>query len=165
MIEREIERNSRMIDKITGDKFYPITLTASRVNFMMGKNSEGLYMTEDAKRIYFAGTILTLTSITQNGVALVKDVDYIQGSNFIVANNSRFTVDQTAGVLITGTCGYTTTPDVINEICLAMTEVTTGLGTYTMIDSAGDKTQITRDNMPDWVEERLALNRTYYDYG
>lgn len=154
LIEREIERNSRIIDRITGDKFYPITLSSSKVIYDFGHNADGLHMSDDCERIYFPGEVGTLTSVTNDGSAMVADVDYIANSNFIEAVN-YFTQERTTGVVISGACGYSSVPDDINEVCLAMTEVTTGLGTYTVIDSAGEKTQITRDNIPQWVADRL----------
>lgn len=164
LIEREIERNSRMIDKITSNIFYTKTLTNSKVRFDMGSNSDGLFMSEDAKRIYLAGNIISLSSVTQGGVALVADTDYVVGLDYIEAVN-YFETDKTIGVVISGTCGYASIPDEINEICLAMTEVTTGLGTYTVIDEAGSKTEITRDTMPKWVDDRLSLFKRYHGVG
>jgi hypothetical protein len=163
LIEREIERNSRQIDRITGDKFYSVTLTTTRVNFDMGVNADGLVMSEDAKRIYFPGTI-TITSITSDGAALVVDEDYVIGQGFIEATNI-FTTNRKTGVVITGTCGYTSVPDDVNEICLAMTEVSTGLGTYTVIDEAGNRTEITRSSMPSWVNDKLFLRKRFFSYG
>ena len=163
LIEREIERNSRMIDRITGDKFHAVTLTNSRVNYSMGPNADGLVMSEDARTIYCPGTI-TITSITSDGTALVEDEDYIIGQGFIESTNI-FTTNRKTGVVITGTCGYAAVPDDINEVCLAMTEVTTGLGTYTVIDSSGNKTAITRDSMPAWVDDRVFLRKRFFSYG
>jgi hypothetical protein len=154
LIEAEIERNSREIDRVTGRIFYSLALTASKVRFDMGMNAEGLRMSEDAMTITFPAPILTITSITNDGTALVVDEDYYVNGDTIFSN-TIFTTNRKTGVVITGTCGYAATPKDVNEICLAMTEVSTGLGTRTVVDANGDKFDITRDNMPDWVEERL----------
>ena len=53
LIEREIERASRRIDQYTDTFFYTKTLTASKVVYNFGQNSDGLMMSEDAKFIYF----------------------------------------------------------------------------------------------------------------
>ena len=164
LIEEEIERNSRTIDKITGNLFYEKTLTASKVIYNFGLNSDKLRMSEDRTRIYFPGKILTLTSITTSDDTLVADDDYYQGYDFIEASGT-FPSDREDAVKITGTCGETTTPYDITKICLAMTEVTTGLGTYTVTDAGGDSTQITRDNMPDWVAEELYIYSRVDNYG
>jgi hypothetical protein len=164
LIEREIERNSRLIDKVTSNIFYTKTLTASKVRFDNGSNPDGLYMSEDAKYIYLAGDVITVSSVIQDGLALVVDVDYILGKDYIKAVN-YFTTDETTGVIVAGTCGRATHPDEINEICLAMTEVSTGLGTYTVIDETGSKTEITRDMLPKWVDDRLGLFKRYYGVG
>lgn len=164
LIEREIERCSRKIDKITGDKFYPITLTASKARYGMGMNSEGLYISDDAKRLYFRGKDITITSITNDGVALVADTDYYIGNGYLEAEGT-FTTDKSTGVVITGVCGYSSVPDEINECCLAMVEVTTGLGKYTVIDEAGNKSEITRDNIPKWVFDMLFQFKRFDNYG
>ena len=154
LIEAEIERNSREIDRITGRMFYSLTLTSSQVRFDMGMNSDGIRMSEDALTITFPAPILTITSITNDGTALVVDEDYYVNGDTLFSN-TIFTTNRKTGVVITGTCGYASTPKDVVEICLAMTEVSTGLGTRTVVDSNGDKFDVTRDNMPDWVEERL----------
>jgi len=154
LIEAEIERNSREIDMVTGRLFYTKTLTASKVRFDMGMNADGLRMSEDAQTITFPAPILTITSITNDGVALVADTDYYVNGDTIFSN-TIFTTNRKTGVVVTGTCGYAATPKDVNSICLAMTEVSTGLGTKTVTDSNGDKFDVTRDNMPDWVEEML----------
>lgn len=164
LIEREIERNSRMIDRITGDRFYSITLDDSNVRFQMGFNPDGLYMSDDCKRIYCMGEWGTVTSVESDGVVLVEDEDYFVGTNYIEATGV-FSYDRKVGVTINGTCGFSSVPDDINAICLAMTEVSTGLGTYTMIDSSGSKMEVTRDSLPDWVNDRLMLRRRFVEYG
>jgi hypothetical protein len=154
LINAELERNSREIDSYTGKIFYTKTLTDSKVRFDMGINPEGLRMSEDAQRIVFPAPILTITAITNNGEAMTADEDYyIQGDTLYA--HGIFTTNRKNGVVISGTCGYATTPIDITEICLAMTEVSTGLGTKTVIDANGDKFDVTRDQMPDWIDERL----------
>jgi len=154
LIEREIERNSRRIDQETNSIFYTRTLTDSKVRFDFPANSDGLVMSEDAYYISFPAPILTITSITNNDEALTDGEDYFIEGNLLFSDGI-FTTNRKNGVIITGTCGYSATPDDINEACLAMTEVSTGLGTITMIDANGDKTDITRDVMPDWVSDIL----------
>lgn len=156
LIEREIERNSRMIDTITGSFFYTKTLTASTVRFDLGYNADNLRLSEDAQYITFPAPILTITLVSNDGTALVLNQDYFMG-RYDITSNSIFSTNRRTGVAITGTMGYASTPDQINEICLAMTEVTTGLGTKTVTDSSGDKLTIARDEMPDWVADRLSL--------
>jgi len=157
LIEREVERNSRSIDRKTSKIFYPKTLTASKVVDGFGINADGLIFV--GNRIYFPGIITSITEVVSDGTALTENEDYYLGLNFI---EGEFTGEKT-GVLITGVCGQL--PDDINEICLAMTEVTTGLGTYTMIGEGGDKVEVTRDNMPDWVDTMLELHIDYSNYG
>ena len=160
LIEREIERNSRMIDQITGSFFYTKALTASTVRFDLGYNADGLRLSEDAQYISFPSPILTVTSLTSDGNALTVNEDYYIGK-YEITSNSIFSTNRRTGVVITGTMGYASTPDPINEICLAMTEVTTGLGTKTVTDSSGDKLTIARDEMPEWVADRLGLFMRY----
>ena len=154
LIEREIERNSREIDRITGKRFYLQTLTNSKVVWGFGENSDGLRMSEDGCRIYFPSEDFTISAITSNNEAITEDEDYYTGHGFIEAE-SAFSSERKYGVKITGTTGSNTIPADVERICLAMTEVTTGLGTYTMIDSTGTKVDVTRDNLPDWVADSL----------
>ena len=157
LIEREIERNSRSIDLITGNIFYQLTLTNSKVICGFGVNSDGLRLSEDRTRIYFPAPIISLSSVVDDGTTLTADEDYYQGYDFIEAAGT-FTSDRADGIKITGSCGYTSTPDEVNQVCLTMSEVTTGLGTYTVVDADGTKTDITRDNMPEWVADRLYMH-------
>ena len=154
LIEKEIQRNSRRIDKITGNVFYSKTLTTSKCIYGFGINDDGLRMSEDARRIYFPSKIISITTVSTSDDTLTANDDYFVGYDFIEAAG-RFPTDREDAVKITGSCGHATTPDDIEEICLAMSEVTTGLGTYTVTDQEGGKTEITRNNMPDWLNDAL----------
>lgn len=164
LIELEIEANSRMIDLITGNIFYALTLTDVSVYYDSGISASGMYMAEDAQRVYFPGPIITLTSVKSNNEALTVNEEYYARTDFI-RSSGVFSTEQEYGVQITGSCGYAATPKDVKEICLAMTEVSTGLGTYTMLDSAGGKVEVTRDNLPDWVAERLFMRIRFDNYG
>ena len=164
LIELEIENNSRIIDQVTSNIFYEKTLTASKAIFNFGTNADGLRMSENAQRVYFPGDILTLTTVLSEGDTLTEDEDYYASTNFI-ESDGIFSTTRDNAVKITGTCGSATTPGDVNSICLAMSEVTTGLGTYTMIDSSGSKTDVTRDNIPDWVFNQLNHRVRYDSYG
>lgn len=164
LIEREIERASRRIDQYTSSFFYTNTLTSSKVVYGFVSNSDGISMSEDATYISFPAPILTITSVINDGVAMVLNEDYyIDGS--VLFANTIFTTNRKNGVLITGTCGYASTPDDINEACLALAEVSTGMGIRTVIDPAGDKLEVTRDSVPDWVWDSLDLRRRYDGVG
>ena len=164
LIEREIERASRRIDQYTDTFFYTKTLTASKVVYNFGQNSDGLMMSEDAKFIYFPAPILTITSVVNDTITLVEDEDYYIEGNTLFAN-TNFSTNRKNGVVITGTCGYAATPDDINEACLAIAEVSTGMGIRTVIDPDGSKLEVTRDNVPDWVWDSLDLRRRYNGVG
>lgn len=160
LIEREIERASRRIDQYTSTFFYSKTLTNSKVVYGFNANSDCLMMAEDATYISFPAPILTITSVINNEVAMVEGEDYYIEGNVIFAN-TIFSTNRKNGVVITGTCGYSATPDDINEACLALAEVSTGMGIRTVVDPNGDKLEITRDNVPDWVWDSLDLRRRY----
>jgi len=164
LIEREIERNSRTIDRKTYTYFYTETLTDSKVRFDFNSNSDSLMMAEDATYIAFPAPILTITEVLNNEVAMVEGEDYYIEGNLLIAD-TIFTTNRKNGVVITGTCGYAATPDDINEVCLAMTEVTTGLGIRTVTGEDGSKISITRDEIPEWVNDRLDLRRRYDGVG
>ncbi len=164
LINAELERNSRLIDKITGARFYKTTLTASKVRFDYGYNSDNLVMSANGQRIYFPSNTIVISEIKSDDVTLTVDEDYFIGTHFIEAN-SIFSCERINGVVITGTCGSDTVPPDVVEICLAMTEVTTGLGTYTMKDSGGSSVEVTRDNLPEWVEERIFMHIRFDTFG
>ena len=164
LIEREIERNSRTIDQRTNTFFHSKTLTDSKVRFDFNANSDGIMMSEDATYIALPAPILTITEVLNNDVAMVEGEDYYIEGNLLIAD-TIFTTNRKNGVVITGTCGYAATPDDINEVCLAMTEVTTGLGIRTVAGDDGSKLSITRDEIPEWVYDRLDLRVRYDNVG
>jgi len=164
LCERSIERASRHIDQITGSFFYTKALTNSKVAYGFNFNSDGLIMSEDATFITCKAPIISITSIIDDETTLVEGEDYFIDGNTIFAN-TIFTTNRKNGVKITGSVGYASTPDDINDCCLALVEVMTGLGIRTVLDPNGDKLEITRDSVPEWVWEKLDLRRRYIACG
>ena len=164
LIERSIERASRRIDLETDSFFYQSSVTDSKVVHMFNVNSDGFVMSEDARFISCKAPIISISKIVNNETELVEGEDYYIQGNVIIAN-TIFTTNRKNGVQITGVVGYASTPDDINDCCRAMVEVMTGMGIRTVLDPAGDKLEITRDVIPDWVWEKLAMRRRYIACG
>lgn len=164
LIERSIERASRHIDQYTNSFFHTKAVTNSKVAYGFNVNADGFIMSEDARYIECKAPIISITSIVDDETTLVADDDYYIDGNTIFAN-TIFSTNRKNGIKITGSIGYATTPDDINDCCLALAEVMTGLGIRTVLDPNGDKLEITRDSVPEWVWDKLDLRRRYMACG
>ena len=119
-----------------------------------GFSTKGLFTNYDRTRVYFPAPILSLGICYDDNVAMTKDTDFYQGYDFIEAASS-FSANREYGVIINGSCGFTSVPADIKQLCLAMTQVTTGLAKYTYVDEAGSKVELTKSSMPAWVKKQL----------
>jgi len=158
-IESALAQASRMIDfAITGREDIAVydvtTLNAEKVIYSMGMSANGLQMDYTGRRIVFPGPIISITEVKNNNVTITENIDYIVAHNYIQSVSS-FTDDYQYGVAITGSFGYATVPDNIVALCVTIAEVLSGLGTRTYIDAMGQKTDVTRDNIPKYVSYEL----------
>ena len=152
--EEVIEAASRFIDEKTGRLFYTQTLTNETLD-VYGESSNGLYVSGKQCNIYAPAPILTVTSITENGTTLTEDENfYIYASDFKISKNGRWTTSR-KGIVINGSIGYDKTPQEIEQICLTVAEVFSGLGIRTIKSVDGGEFDVALKTIPSWVFKRL----------
>lgn len=157
-IEESIEQGSREIDAITGRIFYLKDSETYKVRYNILDNNlikMDYNELENRTTIYFPAKVKTVTSVTDSGEVLVENTDFIKVKNKLIFYGLLST-DIMDPVEIVAVIGEDTVPADITKLCIEYTEIYTGLSTYYMTDPlTGDKIEITRNNLPEYLKEKL----------
>ena len=166
-ISRCIERASRKIDQYTARKYYKTTISGETLDCVC-PSLNGLYITDSLTRIYLPGPLIIgdddQLTIIEDGVTLVRNTDYIVRQ--ISSNESC--IDRIGGLWstndnalsITASFGYETVPDYVNQWCITIAAVLSGLSVTTVKDPITQTThEIVDKNIPKWVFDEMKSNR------
>jgi hypothetical protein len=154
-LENSITNASRLIDQITGTFFYTKTLTTEKLD-VFGPSDTGLQIKANGLKIYCPAPVLTITELLQNDEALTEDEDFFIYKSIGLIDKKTYWTSERKGISITGTIGYSAYPKDINEICLIIAAVISGLwkATYQAEDT-GDPIEVIRNSVPRWVFDKL----------
>ena len=144
--EQSINQASRYIDLVTGRVFYSVTLTSEKVD-TFGMSANGLYIDSDRRNVlYSPAPFLSITSITEDTVALVNDTDFYQynpssgkiGEGKLIKDGGGLWSSDNKAIVITGSIGYATTPWEIKNICLEVASLIMRAKESFLANTAGD---------------------------
>lgn len=158
LLEDCIEAASRFIDRYTGSFFYTKTLSSEKLDRFAVSDSE-LFISDDGVSIMLPVPVISISSITEDGTALTENTDYYVYSSSYKIDREGVWTSARRGIAISGSIGYAATPKRIENLCLTIAEVMTGLGVRTVTDSEGSVQDIVMRSIPKWVFSELDLEK------
>lgn len=156
ILEDCINSASRFIDHMTGRFFYTKTLSSEPVD-VYGDSENGLYISPSRRFIYAYAPVISVSSIVENGESLTENTDFwIYNQDQKIMKNGSWTTEK-KGIVVSGSIGYALTPAEINQICLSVAEVFTGLGIRSYVGEDGSQVEVIQRNIPKWIFDRLKM--------
>jgi hypothetical protein len=158
-LELAINLASRMIDEVTGSFFYQTTLTSEKVD-RFGMSESGIMLNYSIpSALNFPVPILGVSSLIDDGSTLVVNSDYyIYKADGKILKDGVFSSDF-QGITVSGTIGYSTTPDYAKNWCLTIAEAISGLGIRTLFDDEGGISQIISRSIPKWCMDDMVAHQ------
>lgn len=158
-LEDCITRASRFIDDFTEKLWYSLSLSSEIVDGYMICSENKLCLDASLSRILLPAPAISITSISEDGTVLVANEDYfVYGKSECIDRNGIWSSDRRA-ISVTGDIGYSSTPAHVEEWCLTISEVLTGLATKTVSDSDGNVTEFIRNSVPKWCFDQMRRHR------
>ena len=148
-----VERASRYIDNDTDRFYFSRALTDEYID-IYGFSPSGLFIRGGS--IYAPAPFQTVTTLASGVNTLALNTDYYVYRNRL--DLTSLNSDRRA-YKFTGSLGYATTPLHINQACLTIAEVFSGLGIRTVVDDGGNEIDIVKNSLPLWVKDLLAKER------
>lgn len=150
---------SRIIDEYTGSYFYSKSINETIDRYSV--SDVGIEINDYGDKMHFPAPIVSITSITEGGTALVENTD------FYVYKGERFIERETwsserKDIVVSGSIGYATTPNDIHRICLEIAGVLSGLETRGVMGADGDMMDIIKNSIPKWEWKMLNKRRRIF---
>ena len=157
-LESCITRASRIVDIQLGIQTHlnQHTITAEYLD-CYGISDSGLWFTSDMVTIRSGVPIISVTTLSEDGTALVENTDFYLYKNKIEASGA-FSTGRKA-YRITASIGYSAIPDEIKAATIQIASALSGLAITAYTDDNGDTTTVIQKNIPKWVYETLDLFR------
>lgn len=154
-----ITRSSRFIDDFTEKIWYSLTLTSEIVDGYMIVSENGLCIDSSFSRILLPAPVISITSIIEDSTTLTANTDYyVYGRSEFIDRDGLWSSERRA-ISITGAIGYSSTPAYVEEWCLTISEVLSGLATKPVSDSDGNVIEFIRNSVPKWVFDQMRRHR------
>jgi hypothetical protein len=150
---------SRMIDEYTGTFFYSMAINSTIDRFSL--SPEGLEFNDRGDRLYFPAPIISITSITEGGVALTEDTDFYVYSGERYIKRDTWSSERKS-IVIAGSIGYAAAPADIKRVCLEIAGVLSGVETRAVMDGAGDMIDVIKNSVPSWAWKHLNKHKRIF---
>lgn len=164
LFEECITRASRNIDKYCNRIFYSKTITNELFD-RYEYSENGLVVDKSGTKLLIPGTIISISSIYNNNTLLTEYTDYVlykkAGYIYKASGWSADRVTTTTGIKLTMTYGESTTPSEIENICIELAKVYTGLDTRMVVGQNGDFQVEMGNKIPPHIKKSLDFWRRW----
>jgi hypothetical protein len=155
-LETSITNASRLIDQHTGSFFYTKTLTTEKLD-CFAPSENGLQLKSNNRSIYTPAPIISISALLEDSNSLTVDDDFYVYKSIgkIERDGYKWTYER-KGLSISGSIGYESTPGAINELCLEIASILSGLSITTVTDENAETIiDAVRYSIPRWVFTQL----------
>jgi len=148
-LEECCERASRLFDAASGGSFfYDKTITSETIDaFSISDN--GFYINESLKALHCASNIISISSITESGTALVENTDYYRYKTHI--DREGLWTTERKSIVLSGKIGFSNVPGDVKQATTQMAMAFSGLAISSYTDDTGSQIEIIKNNVPKWV--------------
>lgn len=166
LFEQLIEEASRYIDEYTARIFYSKTVTNELFD-RYAMSASGIYISYSGDKMVFPGSIVSVSSISEDGTTLTVDDDYViyHRQGYIYRGGWTGTRKHTAneyGIKVSATFGESTVPKDIEAICIDIVKIRSGLDTRTVVQFGETVTAEIGEQIPSHIKKALDRWRRAY---
>jgi len=163
IMEQSITRASRFIDKVTSSIFYSNTITSESID-VYNISDSGLFIGpgNECSVVYFPAPVISDVTIVEGGTTLVEDTDYyIYKTQGFIEKGSAWSRTR-KDIVITATYGYASVPADIEQACISIAEILSGLVSKMRVTDEGVFEEIGGASIPSNIMDILRRYRREY---
>lgn len=163
MLERMIDAASRYIDQYTGKVYYTKSVTAEVIDRYTRVSDSGIIITSlryTDDILILPAPIISITSIVEDNITLTSGADYyIYTKSSIIDRTTSWSYGR-QNIKITGSFGYASVPDHINNVCVMIAASFSGLDSKVFVDEIGASQAMMTNSIPAKILKILDRERT-----
>jgi hypothetical protein len=162
LLEDCVNRASRDIDRYTGRIFYTKSIASELFDsYAWSDNELCIDQHSSNRKILFPSPIISVTSVIEDNITLTDGDDYyIYKKQGYIEKSGEWTTNRKSssnntGIVITASFGYASTPPEIENICIELAKVYSGLDSRIITNEKGMAEAQLGTKIPRWIQERL----------